>query len=122
MFPTLFKTADFEQVRPDGSNSAFERVEKIGSVVFFYGRQRMNVFESNSSRRLLRELWKCGRKKITVRGVICSRGALSRSSVRALNVFLQCCSTLRGVNAPFAFSHRHAWLDLQREIDARWVR
>lgn len=121
MFPCLKKRADFEQVRPDGSNAAFQRVEQIESVVIFFGRKRLNVFESNSSRRLLRELWKCGRKRIKVRGVICARGALSRQSLRALNVFLDCCSNLRGVRSPFAFSHRHSWYDLQREIDARWV-
>lgn len=101
-------------------DTAFERCERIEPVAILYGGKRLYVSEFNSSRRLLKELRRLGRQKIRVRGMISGRGALDRSSLRALNCYLEF-TQWHGINGRAWGLHRFAWHDLQREVALRWV-
>ncbi len=107
----------------DIHDTTFSRVEQIASIGIAYGGSRLFVSEFNSSRRLLMELWRLGRKRIRVRAMISVHGALDRSSLRALNCYLEhcygqiSCRTMRS-----GTTHRHAWYDLQRAVGFRWIR
>ena len=110
---------------PRGSNdSTFELWERIDPVAILYGSGgRLFVSEYNHSRRLLKELWRLGKERIRVRGMISTLGALDRSSVRALNCYLEhCYATNSWRYMASGNTHRHAWYDLQRAVALRWVR
>lgn len=104
--------------------SAFELCERISPVALIYGRgSRLFVSEHNSSRRLLKELWRLGRKRTPVRGMICQLGALDRESVRALNCFLEHRFGRNSLNSLRAGKlHRWCWYEMQRDCSLRWRR
>lgn len=105
------------------SESTFELYQRIAPVAILYGGgPRFFVSEFQASNRLLKELWRLGRKKIDVRGMISTCGALDRASVRALNCYLQHCYGQKSLAQVRCKCHRFAWYELQREIALRWVR
>ena len=115
-----------EQFQPitDDRDSAFNLTEKIAPVAIVYGGGvKLFVTEANSSRRLLKELWRLGRKGIRIRGMISEAGAADRASLDALNAYLfhfygrQSLNSLRSGQL-----HRLCWHDLQRAVALRWVR
>jgi hypothetical protein len=102
-------------------DSAFRIAEEFSPVAIAYG--SLHVSEHNSSRRLLKELWRLGKRGVRVRGVISSRGALDSRSLAALNVYLlHVYGRKSRVQWVASGVHRHAWYDLQRRIGFRWVR
>lgn len=107
---------------PQNRGTVFETVERIDPVALIYGGGKLYVGEFQSSRHLLKELWRIGRKKIQVRGMISTVGALDRSSLRALNCYLHHCYSKQSAKAiRSGRTHRHAWYALQEAAKLRWV-
>lgn len=108
----------------DINDIAFYNYFKIGAVAIVFGAgARFNVSEFNSSRNLLRELWRLGRKRIPLRGMISELGALDRASLRALNVYLEHYYGRQSYASAQADGlHRYRWRDMQAEVRMRWVR
>lgn len=99
----------------------WHRIEPVAIV--YGGGRRLHVTEHNSAPRLMRELWRLGRRRVRIRGVISEKGSLSRLSVCALNLYLRHYYSVQSLNAlRVAGVHRLAWYDLQREIAVSWVR
>ena len=96
----------------------------IPSVVVLYGVGRnWHADEHNHAGRLMRQLEHFAREGIAVRGMICERGALTRSSIRALNCYLRHVGTLRRfreVAYPFGGNNRHGWAEFQRHVGLVW--
>lgn len=106
------------------SESAFETCERIEPVAILYGRgARLFVTEHNIASRLLKDLHRLGRGKLTVRGMISTRGSLDRSSIRALNCWME---HYYGPRHPRCIGngglHRFDWYKLQATLALRWVR
>ncbi len=81
--------------------------------MIFGVRPRLEVWETNSATKLLRKLRELGRDRVQICGMISEHGALSVSSIRALNAYL----THHGARG----THRFAWYDLQRDVALKWV-
>lgn len=104
-------------------DSTFETCLRISPVAILYGSgARLYVNEYQASHRLLKELWRLGRKRIEIRGMISTLGALDSSSVRALNCYLQHFYGKKSLSQVRCRAHRLAWYDLQRDCALRWVR
>ncbi len=93
-------------------------------MAVLYGRgPRLRVSEQNSAARLLRELYRIGRARIPVRGMICGRGALDGRSIAALNCYLQ-----HGYSGrPWRVRrldglHKWTWREIESRVGLRWVR
>lgn len=106
------------------SKSVWELYDRIEPVAIIYGSGRRRFLnEFNSSRRLLRQLWKLGRARVTVRGAICTLGALDPLHLAALNCYLQHCFARQSLNALRAGQlHRFTWYKMQETIPLAWHR
>ena len=113
--PARFVTAD----------ETFDLLMQIPSVVVLYGNGRnFHADEHTHAGRLLRQLDDFARSGIAVRGMICERGALTRSSIRALNCYLRHVGSLsrfRGLAYPFGGLNKYGWQEFQRHVGLVWV-
>lgn len=102
--------------------SSFEEYRKIHPVALAYKRgARIFVCEYQDAAKLLRELWRLGRAKIEIRGVISICGSLDGWNLARLNVYLQHKFARQSLNSLRAGKlHKHTWHDLQREIPLCW--
>lgn len=111
---------------PD-KNSSHERYFAIPSTaILTHNGRGFSVFEARFSNRIFRELTRIAHDGETLAGLICdNRGAIDRSSVRALNVYLR---THRGIvwpercrSEPMRHGiHRWAWFDFSDLVGLRW--
>ncbi len=109
----------------DYAGNMFELHLRTESVVILTERKGgWDVFESVDAGRLFRELIRCGREKIRVRGMVCERGALDHRSLQTLNCFLRHNPRLAAFANVSAFNgtlHRHSWTEFQRFLGLRWA-
>lgn len=104
----------------------FDLYYRTPAVVLVYGNsRRLTADEHNHAGRILKTLDWLGREGVPIRGVFRADRCLCRSSVRALNLYLQHCNGL----AAFRRSHarhypldRYGWADLQNLLNLRWTR
>lgn len=104
------------------TESTFElylRIEPV-ALVWAAGR-RMRCAEYQSAQLLLKSLHRLGRERIDLRGVFCRRGVLCRSSLAALNAFLQHDYGRQSLKSVRCRLHRFEWADLQRKVGLRWI-
>lgn len=103
--------------------SSFEEYRKINPVALAYKRGgRIYICEFQDAGKLLKELWRLGRAKIDLRGVISICGSLDAQNLAAFNVYLQHSFAKQSLNALRAGKlHRYTWHDLQREIPLCWT-
>lgn len=110
---------------PAAPDETFRVLMEIPAVVLIYGNsRRLFADEHNHAGRLMRTLDKIGREGIELRGAICGRTCLDRSSVRALNLYLRhgrCLQAFRRASVRHSYTHRFAWAELQALLNLRWV-
>lgn len=106
-------------------DDAFDLYMLISPVVVLYDLNgNFHADEHNHAGRLMRLMDRLARKKIAVVGMVCERGALTRSSIRALNCYLHHTGSLtkfRNV-VMFAANNRHGWAVFQTHVGLRWAR
>lgn len=104
--------------------SFWELYERIAPVAVAYRKGgRYYVQEFNSSRRLLKTLWRLGREQIEIRGLMSGLGSASPRSTAALNCYLVHLfsqQTLRQLRA--GQLHRFTWHEMQRTVPIEWRR
>lgn len=95
------------------------------NIVIVYGNgRRLTADEHNHAGRILKTLDWLGREGIAIRGVFREDRCLCRSSVRALNLYLQHANGLaafRRQHARFYPLDRFGWSDLQELLNLRWT-
>ena len=119
-----FKTLPPPQPIATFGESVWELYDRIEPVAIIYGSGRRRFLnEFKSSRRLLRQLWKLGRGRVTVRGAICALGALDPLHLAALNCYLQHGFARQSLNALRSGQlHRFTWYKLQETVPLIWHR
>ena len=119
-----FKPAPAPQPIANLGESVWELYDRIEPVAIIYGSGRRRFLnEFNSSRRLLRQLWKLGRARVTIRGMICGAGAIDRLHLAALNCYLQHRFARQSLNALRAGQlHRFTWYKMQETVPLIWHR
>lgn len=116
-----FNRKNAAEIGPRFSN--FEEYRKIQPVAIAYKKgARIFVSEFQDARKLLKELWRLGRAKIDLRGVISGRGALDAQNLARLNVYLQHHFSRQSLNSLRAGQlHRYTWHEMQRAVPLAWT-
>jgi hypothetical protein len=121
------KTRRPEALTAGPGDTTFEMYLRTESVVLITGEgSHWDVFESVHAGRIMRELRRCGRDGVRVRGIVCERGALSLRSIRALNCFLRHNPNFQAFrrvhrDGGVAIDHRFAWRDFQEFLGLQFT-
>ena len=107
-----------------GFEDSFHLYYRIPAVVLIYGTQRrLHADEHTHAGRLMKSLHWLGKEGIPLRGVICERSLLDRSSLRALNLYLKHGEGLDAFRRAGRYHHgrhKYGWADLQEILNLRW--
>lgn len=104
--------------------TVWENYERIDPVALIYGNgKRLEVAEYNSANRLLKELWRIGRLRLRIRGMISQQGSVPPLHLAALNCYLEHQHSAQSLDALREKGlHRFNWYALQRAVPLIWTR
>lgn len=109
---------------PPSPESTWELYDRIEPCAIIYGTgRRMFCQEFNSSRRLLKQLWRIGRGRLRIRGAVTRNGAVPHSHLAAWNCYLEHQFSAQSLNSLRAGKlHRFTWYAMQEAVPLVWVR
>ena len=121
---TMQKAFFIQRPIPVLVETTWELYDRIEPVAVVYGNGRRHFLsEYNSANRLLKQLWRLGRARVNIRGMMCHHGALSRLHVCALNCYLQHFFAVQSLNRLRCGQlHRFTWYKVQETVPIVWSR